>query len=415
MKRISTNMPNVDMQYYLRLREWKLNELNNKMASQSRIKNLRDDPLAAARSVRFQSEILRMKQYTENIDEARGKNAVVEGYLKEAVDIVQRIRELAVQGANGIYNKDQLNYMGEEVDQLLHELVLIANGKSGDGTTLFSGFRTHAEPFRVNMGRMDMIERIIKVDYIGNIGRNKTEISEAAFAEVNLPGNFVFWAENDNIYSSIDATSYQVQNDSVIKLDGVNVELKEGDNIFSIISKINDSAAPVRASLDPVKNSLNLKTTLPHKLWISEEANSTILKDLGIIKQGPPGEIPPENIADSALSFGGSIFDLIINLRDSFLEGDSEQIGGAGLGSIDSALNNFLHYLAEIGAKDKRLEMAYKRMSYEIPTFTELNSKEIDLDLSEAITELKMLEYTHKAALQTAARILKPTLLDYLR
>lgn len=35
--------------------------------------------------------------------------------------------------------------------------------------------------------------------------------------------------------------------------------------------------------------------------------------------------------------------------------------------------------------------------------------------MSEAITDLKMLEYTHKAAMQTAARILQPTLLDFLR
>jgi flagellar hook-associated protein 3 FlgL len=45
----------------------------------------------------------------------------------------------------------------------------------------------------------------------------------------------------------------------------------------------------------------------------------------------------------------------------------------------------------------------------------EANSNEVDLDLSEAITELKMLEYTHKAALNTTARIMQPSLLDYLR
>ena len=41
MKRISTNMPNMDMLYHMRIREWKMNELQNKMASQTRIKELR--------------------------------------------------------------------------------------------------------------------------------------------------------------------------------------------------------------------------------------------------------------------------------------------------------------------------------------------------------------------------------------
>ena len=61
------------------------------------------------------------------------------------------------------------------------------------------------------------------------------------------------------------------------------------------------------------------------------------------------------------------------------------------------------------------LEVIGDRLSYEIPEMINRNSKEVDLDLSEAIMDLKMYEYTHKAALQTAGRILQPTLLDFLR
>ena len=418
MKRISTYMPSNDMQYHLRLREWQMNQLNNKMGSQTRIQNLRDDPLAAARSVRYQSMIMRMRQYTDNVETVRGRNAQVEGYLNEAVDVLQRVRELAIQGSNGVYLKEELAYMGEEVDKLLHELVQIGNAQAGDGTTLFSGFRTHKDPFRVNMGRMETVERIISVDYVGNTGRNPAEISEGAKTEVNMPGNYVFWAENENIYSSVDATTYQVQADSFIEIDGVSIELKEGDNVYAIISKINSSAAPIKADLDPVKNSLYFKTTVPHQLWLkdgSSEAGGTgtVLQDLGIIKQGE--NTPPENVSGSALYFGSSIFDILINLRDRLFEGDSEQIGGAGLGSIDNALNNVSTHRSELGAKDRRLELAYSRLNYETPVLMELNSNEIDLDISEAITEFKMLEYTHQAILNTTARIMKPSLLDYLR
>jgi flagellar hook-associated protein 3 FlgL len=268
------------------------------------------------------------------------------------------------------------------------------------------------------MGRMDTIERIISVDYTGNIGRNKAEISEAAMAETNMPGNYVFWAENENIYSSVDATTYQVQENSVIEIDGVPIELKEGDNIHAIISRINSSAAPVKAALDPVKNSLYLKTTIPHQLWLKDgetEAGGTgtVLQDLGIIAGGQ--NTPPENVAGSALSFGASIFEILINLRDRFLEGDTEQVGSAGLQSLDRAMESLITHRSELGAKDRRLELAHNRIDYETPVLTELNSNEIDLDLSEAITELKMLEYTHQAALQTTAKIMQPSLLNYLR
>ena len=46
---------------------------------------------------------------------------------------MQRINELAVQGANGIYNQEQLADMGKEVDQLLAQLIQIGNAKTEDG------------------------------------------------------------------------------------------------------------------------------------------------------------------------------------------------------------------------------------------------------------------------------------------
>ena len=61
-------MPNQDMQYHMRLREWKMNDLQNKMAEQKKVQKLRDDPIAASHAVRIESRISRMKQFTENIE-----------------------------------------------------------------------------------------------------------------------------------------------------------------------------------------------------------------------------------------------------------------------------------------------------------------------------------------------------------
>ena len=55
MQRISTNMPNDDMQFHARMRESSLNRLQNQIASQSRIQNLRDDPTGAAHATRHAS------------------------------------------------------------------------------------------------------------------------------------------------------------------------------------------------------------------------------------------------------------------------------------------------------------------------------------------------------------------------
>jgi flagellar hook-associated protein 3 FlgL len=78
-------------------------------------------------------------------------------------------------------------------------------------------------------------------------------------------------------------------------------------------------------------------------------------------------------------------------------------------------LNNLLGTLAELGAKDERLSTVASRIAWELPELQHMEAAETGLDLAGAITDLKMLEYSHKAALQTAGRILQPTLLDYLR
>ncbi len=415
MFRISTNMPNDNMQYHTRRREHMMNQVQNQMASQTRIQNLRDAPLAAAHSTRYQSYLTRLNRFSDNIRYAQDNYRVAEGYMKQGVDMLQRIRELAIQGAHGTYSGDDMRHMANEVDELLREFVEIANGRNGDGTMLFSGKKSKTVPFRVMEGNVEGAAGsvITSVDYVGDIGERQTEIAENSYIELNFPGNQVFWAENQQIYSSVDSDGYTVPQDGTIYIDGVPIELNAGDNVFSIISKINDSPAAVRARLDPVQNSLVLETTSPHQLWVRDGAGSSVMQDLGVI--GNADASPPANIAPTATVFGGSLFDSVIALRDSLYQGDSLDVGGGALQGIDSALDNLLSNLGRLGAKDSRLEHAYLRTEFEIPQIGKLNSNETDIDMAQAITNLRMLEYTHRAALATAARVIQPTLLDFLR
>ncbi|HET6487771.1 MAG TPA: hypothetical protein VFH83_15190, partial [Spirochaetia bacterium] len=127
MKRISSQLPASDSSFYLRQREVEMNDMSNKIGAQSTIKDLRDDPLGAAKSVRLQSEIFRLDRYGKNIQDIRARFTTAEGNLQSAMDILQRVRELAVQGANGTLDTQQMGYIGDEVDQLLGELLSIGN------------------------------------------------------------------------------------------------------------------------------------------------------------------------------------------------------------------------------------------------------------------------------------------------
>ncbi len=82
---------------------------------------------------------------------------------------------------------------------------------------------------------------------------------------------------------------------------------------------------------------------------------------------------------------------------------------------VQDSINNLTGVLAAIGAQDTRLRIAEERLAFEIPEIQGFLSKEVDIDIAEAATNLKMLEYAHRATLATTARIMKPTLLDFLR
>src|SRR5512145_1969744 len=116
MQRVSTDLMNDDMQFWLRRRERDMASLETKMARQSRIENLRDDPLAAARAVRYDSAGLRLQGYEKNALAAGDQYRVAEDYVRQAIDVTQRLREIAVQGANGVYTKEDQKYMAQEVD-----------------------------------------------------------------------------------------------------------------------------------------------------------------------------------------------------------------------------------------------------------------------------------------------------------
>lgn len=415
MRRISTEMPANDMNYSMKSRNFRLSEVQKNIGSQSRINSLRDDPIAASRSTRLQSSTFRMTRFDKNIQFARGQYAVTEGYLQESVNIMQRVRELAVQGGHGTYAKEDLSMMAVEVNELLKELVSVANAVDGESKSLFGGDVTGSNPFTISESRVSGINgRVITgVQYNGSLGEKQAEISEGTTVSVNIPGNRVFWAEQQQMYSSVNASGFSVEEDSTISIDNIDVELKAGDSLYDVISKVNSSDASVKASVDPVTNSIVLTSTEPHQIWLDEKTDSTVLKDLGLVSER--GSRPPENLNSDVRLSGGSLFDMVIQLRDNLLKGDYESIGGAGIRGIDSGLNNLLTSISKIGAMDNRIGMTSERLAVEIEENTRINSNAVDLDMTEAALELKMLELTQKSSYSAASKILQPKLMDFLR
>lgn len=414
MRRVSTSLANNDVQYNLRMQESKANKMNNQMGSQRKIQDLRDDPLAAGHLVRYQSYLTRVERFEQNAKTLTDQYSVSEGYIRHSLDVMHRVRELAVAGANGVYTKDDMQNMAAEVNELLKELVTSANAVGPDGTALFAGTRTKNTAFEIELGPVpgsgDAL--ITDVRYKGSLNQNDIEIDEKAYMNLNRTGNSIFWAEEQTLFADRDASAYQVKSDSVINIDGKDIKLKAGDNVYSIISKINNSGAAVKAQLDPVTNGLNLRTTDARQLWLQDKKGSALF-DLGLIKDA--SQRPPYNLGAAAQVSGGSLFDTVIAFRDALLRGDQESIGGRVLGSLDSGVGNLTRRIAETGAQYERAQVAISRSQTNNLNTNAMIAREGDLDITKGITDMKMLDYVKQATLSTAAKLYNTSLLNYIK
>ena len=110
-----------------------------KLSSGERINRAGDDASGLAVSEKMRSQIRGLNQASRNIQNGISFIQTTEGYLQETTDILQRIRELAVQSANGIYSDEDRMQIQVEVSQLVAEVDRIASQAQFNGMNMLTG------------------------------------------------------------------------------------------------------------------------------------------------------------------------------------------------------------------------------------------------------------------------------------
>ena len=135
-----------------------INDMNtqntmNALSSGKRINSAKDDASGLAVSTKMKSMVRGLNQASRNIADGSSMLNVASGYLQETTDILQRIRELAVQSSNGIFSEEQRSMIQIEVSQLVSEIDRIASSATFNGLQLFTGkFATGNEAITLHIG-----------------------------------------------------------------------------------------------------------------------------------------------------------------------------------------------------------------------------------------------------------------------
>jgi flagellar hook-associated protein 3 FlgL len=120
--------------------------------------------------------------------------------------------------------------------------------------------------------------------------------------------------------------------------------------------------------------------------------------------------VPPDNLFNDKLL--GDINSLIANLKDPNASNQSFQVD---LANMDNLLGEFNNERSELGAKYNRVELVENRLAEQVISTKKMISDNEDIEYEKAILDLKIQESIHRAALDTGARIIQPTLMDFLR
>lgn len=150
------------------------------VATTRRLNRPSDDPSQVRTAVKLRESMAELDQYVRNIDTADETLAGSDAALKASGEIMQRARELAVQGANDTLSGTDRNSIAIEVNQLIEGLLQQTRAKSSD-SYLFSGFRTDIAPYASAAG-----------PYLGDAGAIDARIAPGAALQLNVTANVAF-------------------------------------------------------------------------------------------------------------------------------------------------------------------------------------------------------------------------------
>lgn len=163
----------------------RMDRVQRQLSTNRRIDRASDDPAGAALAMQHRKNIAFEAQMRRNLESGTAFLNVTESALDGATDLLQRARELTVQGATGTLGPNEKANIAIEMDQIIQQLAQVANTNFG-GAYIFSGHQTQTPAYAVGGNPPTAIT------WQGDNGQRMRQISAQDAVAVNVIGNDVF-------------------------------------------------------------------------------------------------------------------------------------------------------------------------------------------------------------------------------
>ena len=193
---INTNVMSLNAQRNLGKSQNALSNSMQRLSSGLRINSAKDDAAGLAISDRMTSQIRGLNQAVRNSNDGISLAQTAEGALQESTNILQRMRELAVQSSNDTNSASDRSSLQAEVNQLKQELTRIAETTSFNGKNLLDGTMSNAQ-FQVGANANQTISFSINSAEAAELGNNALSTDNAEGIEAAISQSY-FAADGAN-------------------------------------------------------------------------------------------------------------------------------------------------------------------------------------------------------------------------
>jgi flagellar hook-associated protein 3 FlgL len=376
----------------------RLARTQNEVATGVRVRAPADDPIAAARISGLERALAESQQYARNASIAEIRLQTEEQALADASAVLQRVRELAVQGSNATVGAEERRMITAELRTRIDELLSIANRTDGAGEYLFAGAATGTQPFARGAGGVaysgDDAVRFVKISATQSIANAHS--GEDVFMNV-LSGNGTF----------------------TTRAAGANT----GSGVVDVGSVVN----PVAWARDTYTIRLTSTTAYevldgannPISTGTYASGNGIEFRGIRVSITGAPAAGDTFTVAPATRSDVFATLDTLVANFEASTANDADKarfasVAGASLAGLDRAIDKLLDLRAEVGGRLSAIDSANQtREAFELElqsTTSELR----DVDYAEAVTRLNQ-QYAGLQAAQAAyTKIAQLSLFDYL-
>jgi len=380
-----------------------LSKLQDQLSSGKKILVPSDDPSGTSRITNLDEAIREIAQFNENANFAEQRLGLEEATLSSMENVLQRVRELALQAANTTTQSPETKFaIAEELRQKLNEVFDYANSKDINGEFLFSGFQSGTQAFTTD-GAGNFTYNGDQGNLSMQIGRNRTVVANDNGADVFQlirTGNGDFSVDNNaaNIGNGIISTG-SVQNPAVYQAQDFTIRFT-GPTTYEVD---NNTTAAVNI-IGP--------QTFTEGAAITFNGIETSIT--GIPQTGDTFTVTASRNKD----IFSTLYDLseIVSNDSSSVAGSAQYSQGinSALNSIDRAMENILTVHTSIGGRLNSIESQAENNAAKKLQLQTVLSDIRDLDYAEAISKMTIQTTALQVAQQTFVKVQGLSLFNFI-